>query len=127
MSDSRFSNEKACLSIDPDVTCGPRRLDTRTIFRQMIAGELRAGRLDRARRARIVRYAAQLGLSAVEAGRLIEECRQEALGCEDLKVRQFALRIAEPSQPFIPTPLKIAGVILIALIVDVLLFRWLFG
>jgi hypothetical protein len=42
----------------------------------MIAEEARCGRLTPIRRARIVRFASQLGLSAVETGRLIEECRR---------------------------------------------------
>ncbi len=68
------------------------------IFREMIAYELRAGRLTRARRQRIVRYAAQLGLSAVEAGRMIEACRQAALESDDPLVREHALRLVEPPQ-----------------------------
>ncbi len=55
----------------------PAPPDTSMIFREMIAAELGAGRLTRVRRARILRYASQLGLSAAEAGRLIRECRQE--------------------------------------------------
>jgi len=47
------------------------------IFREMIRMEIRCGRLSPWRRRRIVQYAAQLNLSAVQAGRLIEECREE--------------------------------------------------
>ena len=54
------------------------RLDTASIFREMIAREVRDGELTPWRRRRIVRYAAGLRLSATEAGRLIEECRRAA-------------------------------------------------
>ena len=53
-------------------------IDMTAIFRQLIADEVRTGRLTRARRRRIVQYAAHLGLSAVQVGRLIAECREEA-------------------------------------------------
>lgn len=53
------------------------------IFREMIRTELRNGRLSAWRRRRIVQYAAQLNLSAVEAGRLIVQCRDEALSGVD--------------------------------------------
>ncbi len=103
----------------------PPRLDTQTIFREMIARELRCGRLNRAQRARIVRCAAQMGLSATQAGRLIAECREEALRCADPQSRRFALRLVEPAEPVIPTWLKIAAVIVAALTVDVLIVRWI--
>lgn len=64
---------------DHGVRYCPPLPDTRTIFREMIAAELQAGRLTRVRRARIVRYASHLGLSPVEAGRLITECHRKAL------------------------------------------------
>ena len=83
----------------------PSLPDTRTIFRELIAAELRAGRLTPSRRARIVRYASQIGLSAVEAGRLITECHDEALEHSDETIRGFALRIANPpSRRFALTP-----------------------
>ena len=61
----------------PDYCHCPFVADTKTIFREMIAAELRAERLTPLRRARMVRYASQLGISASEAGRLIAECHQE--------------------------------------------------
>ena len=48
--------------------------DAKSIFRELILEELRAGRLTPIRRSRIVRYASQIGLTAIEAGRLIAEC-----------------------------------------------------
>lgn len=51
-------------------------IDQRMVFRELIAAEVRNGRMNRHQRARIVRYAAQLGLSAVETGQLIAECQE---------------------------------------------------
>ena len=53
-------------------------IDHREIFRELIATEVKAGRMTSFRRARIVRFASQLGLSAVETGRLIMECQNLA-------------------------------------------------
>lgn len=64
----------------------------------MIAREVQCGRMDAARRRRIVRYAAQLGLSAVEAGEMIEACREEAARSDDPRVRGHALRLVEAPQ-----------------------------
>lgn len=53
-------------------------LDHKTIYRRLILDEIRNGRLSAYRRKRIVRYAAQLDLSAVETGQMIEQCKIEA-------------------------------------------------
>ncbi len=125
MSDTWSGGSEARPSSGAEVSNRPLRLDTQTIFREMIARELRCGRLTAAQRARIVRYASQMGLSAVETGELIAECRAEALQSGDARVRGFALRLVEPAAPRIPTLVKIAAVVLVALIVDVLIARWL--
>lgn len=62
-------------------------MDMKEIFREMIRQEVQCGRhsrvkpacgrLTRWRRRRIVQYAAGMGLSAVQAGRLVEECQAE--------------------------------------------------
>ncbi len=101
------------------------RIDSESIFRQLIVDEIRAGRLTRSRRKRIVRYAAQLRLSAVQAGRLIERCRREVSQSEDHTERAHALRLAEPPKPLIPTVVKMWLVIVLAIVLDVLLVRWL--
>ena len=100
-------------------------IDTRDIFRELIASELRDGRLTRERRRRIVRYAAQMGLSAVEAGRLIAACRAEALQSVDPTEKYHALRLVEPEQERIPVGLKLATVVALAILVDLLVIRWL--
>ncbi len=79
-----------------DISYCPAMPDAGTIFRELIAVELRAGRLTPSRRARIVRYASQIGLSAVQAGRFITECRDDALDHSDESIRGFALRLADP-------------------------------
>lgn len=55
----------------------PAPIELGETFRQLIIDELRNGRLTPVRRRRIVRYAAHLGVSAVEAGHLIAVCREE--------------------------------------------------
>jgi hypothetical protein len=85
-----------------------RRIDTKEIFRAMISQELRSGRLTPSRRRRMVRYAAQFHLSAVETGRLIAECRDEALESEDPEEIYHALRLVEPPPKTMPLPVKAA-------------------
>lgn len=100
-------------------------IDTQDVFHQLIADELRCGRLTPARRRRIVRYATQLGLSAVQAGQLVEACREEALESHNPIERYHALRLVEPAPARIPTPLKIALVIISAIVLELLLLHWL--
>ncbi len=100
-------------------------INTHDVFRQLITDELRSGRLTPARRRRIVRYAAQLGLSAVQAGRLVNACRKEALQSRDPIERYCALRLVEPTPTTIPTPLKIALVVTAAIVLDLLFVHWL--
>lgn len=69
------------------------------IFRELIRAEIRNGRLSAWRRRRIVQYAAQLKLSAVEAGRLIEECRNELFVGDDTEAAEHALRLQPHPQP----------------------------
>ena len=82
--------------------------DTSTIFRELIAVELRAGRLTPLRRARIVRYASQIGLSAAETGQLIAECRDEAFDQSKQKIGDFGLRIVDPPARLPPLAPKVA-------------------
>ena len=100
-------------------------IDTEEIFRRLIADELRAGRLSRAKRRRVVQYATQMGLSAAQARRLIAACRDEALRSGDPIERRYAFRLVEPSPARIPTPLKIAMVIAAAIVLDLLIVYWL--
>ncbi len=100
------------------------RIAAADVYYEMIAGELRHGRMSRARRRRIVRYAAQLGLSAVEAGRLITECREQALESDDPIERQHALEFVEPAPERMPIAFKLAIVVAIALLVDLLVMSW---
>jgi len=125
MPDSTSGDLMECPSSGAEAQNRPIRLDTRTIFREMIARELRSGRLTAAQRARFVRYAAQMGLSATQAGLLIAECRDEALQSGDGEIREFALRLVEPVEPLIPTWFKIAVVIVAALTLDVLIVLWI--
>ena len=96
-------------------------IDSEEIFRRLIADELRSGRLTRAQRRRIVLYGASMGLSAVQIGRLVSTCREEALESDNPTERYHALRLVEPLPPLIPTHLKISLVIAAAIVLDVLL------
>ncbi len=96
-------------------------IDTEEIFRRLIVDELRGGRLTPMRRRRIVQYAAQMGLSARQAGRLIETCRGQALHSTDPTERRRAFRLVEPEPTHIPTRFKIAFVVAAAIVLDVLI------
>ncbi len=100
------------------------KIEMRNIFHQMIADELRNGRLTRHRRKRVIRYAAQLGLSAVEAGRLITTCREQVLESADPIERRHALKLVEPEPERIPIAFKLAVAVALGIAVDLLLFGW---
>lgn len=117
------AGEKSGVEADDRPTFVPR-IAAADVYYEMIASELRNGRLTRARRRRIVRYAAQLGLSAVEAGRLIVECRERALESADPVERQHALKLAEPAPVRMPIAFKLAVVVAMALLVDLLVIAW---
>jgi hypothetical protein len=95
---------------------GMRRIESKEIFRELIAQEVRSGRLSPSRRRRIVRYAAQLRLSAVETGRLIAECRDEALESEDPEEIYHALRLVEPPPKTMPIAAKVAVALTVAIV-----------
>ena len=100
-------------------------IPTEDIFRRLIAEEIRSGRLTPRRRRKIVQYAAQLQLSATQAGELIEACRQGALDSEDPVEQRCAFRLVDAPRPKIPTHLKITLVILAAIVFDLLLLKWM--
>jgi hypothetical protein len=91
------SGQHSPARLDSGAASRPARLDQQTIFRELIAQELRAGRLNRAGRKRIVQYAAHHGLTAVESGDLISQCRDAALQSTDAQERAFAQRLARTS------------------------------
>lgn len=97
-----------------------RRLDTETIFRELIRQEILAGRLNRTRRRRVVRYAAQLGLSAVEAGEMIKECRRAALPAKP-SPHEFG---DEPQEPAGRSRCGRIALVAAALILELLLLAW---
>ena len=109
---------------DRDSTFVPS-IDTRDVFRQMIAMELRNGRLTAGRRRRIVRYASQMGLSAVEAGQLIAACRREALESNDPAERYHALRLVEPAPPRVPVAVVLSVALAVAILLDLIFLVWL--
>jgi len=72
-------------------------VDRDAIFRKLIYDEIRSGRLNRERRARVVRYACGMGLSARQAGELVRECAERVAAEYDGRTRRFALRLVEES------------------------------
>lgn len=74
-------------------------IESHDVFRQLIEEEIRNGRLSTSRRRRIVRYAAQLGLSATQAGRLIEASRAEFQQERASRNSQSQLRWVQTPQP----------------------------
>ena len=96
-------------------------LSNEAIFRALIAGELRNGRLTAARRRRIVRYGASMGLTAGELGKLLTQCRNEALLSENHVERRHALRFVERPPRTTPAALKIAVIFAIVMLVQILI------
>jgi len=100
----------------------PTRIENHEIFRELIADELRSGRLNSNQRRRIVRYAAQMGLSAVETGQLMAACREEALAASDANLREQALRLALPDERRdLPWPARVAVVVGVAVSIHLVL------
>ena len=101
-------------------------LETRDIYEQMIDHELRVGRLSPSRRKRIIRYAAGLGLSAVEAGKLVDACQAKIASEQGQPDPSPTLKMAEssptPNQPArIDAIWKIGAVVLLAVVVDLMM------
>lgn len=99
-------------------------IDTTQVFRQLIVDEIRNGRLTPVRRRRVVRYAAGLGLSAVQAGRLLAKCREEVLNSGNPSERRHALRLADPATPPFLTPARIVLIAACLLLVTLVLLKW---
>ncbi len=114
----RSDRDDARLFLGGNSLAGVQYVNTREVFRKLIAQELRSGRLTPARRRRLVRYAEEFRLSPVETERLIAECRAEALESDDPEVICHALRVIEPSPQAMPLIVKL----IIALIVAIVLY-----
>lgn len=70
-------------------------VDRDAIFRKLIYDEIRNGRLNRERRARVVRYACGMGLSARQAGELVRQCAERVAAEHDGRTRSIALHLVE--------------------------------
>ncbi|MFQ5461954.1 MAG: hypothetical protein ACE5E5_04920 [Phycisphaerae bacterium] len=114
-------------SADNSVSTAAAPIDQREIFRQLIEDEIRNGRLTRARRRRIVRYAAQLRLSAVEAGTMIDRCRarlaEDREMHADTAIRPQLKLVTEPPAASLVWQLWL--ILVAAIIFDLWMLRWL--
>ena len=95
-----------------------RRIASREVFEALLDAELRSGRLDRAGRRRIIAFASQLGLSALEVGRMIEQARKTALEDEDPAARHHALTLVDPPVERVPIVYKLTVLVVIAILAD---------
>ena len=99
-------------------------IDTHDVFRELIASEIRDGRLSASRRRRIIRYAAHLGLSAVETGKMIARCRDQAIQSDDPNERAFALRLVPEEPARIPKALIVAMAVIVFATLNALALNW---
>ncbi len=104
-----------------DATAWQRRISAHEVFEELLAGELRAGRLTAGGRRRIIAYGAQLGLTPAQVARMIERRRNEAIADDDPAARHHALRLVDPPPQRVPFAAKIALVITLAIAVDLLI------
>lgn len=102
-----------------------QQLTTRRIFEQMIEDEVRAGRLTPWRRRRIVRYAASLHLTAVEAGQIIEDCRKRVYAQRNGQTSSGVFKIPDPPTPAVARALLTWFVLLLAIILNLIVLSWL--
>ncbi len=89
----RASYRAAAERFENDATAA---FDTKAIFRETIVRELKDGKISPGRRRRIIRYAARMGLSAVEAGHLLSRCRDQAMSELDACKETPTLRMHIP-------------------------------
>lgn len=99
-------------------TLNAQSLDTKTVFREMIVHEIKNGRLSSWRRKRIVRYAAKMGLSAVEAGKLLAECRDQAMSELQAGRKTPQLRVRAPETDDNTTANRVVLAIMFAILVN---------
>ena len=72
ISDGEANDEKDAIVFHAEMNAFERQ----QIFREMVVQQLRNGPLSRIRRRRIVQFAAKLGITAVLAGRLVQEAQR---------------------------------------------------
>ena len=103
------------------------RFELHAIFRETVRWELSRGRLSSWRRRRLVKYAAALRISAVDAGRLIQEAGQahqeERLAGESAAPH---LRLIEAPDKRWPVWAKLAAALGIVVVVKLTLV-WIIG
>lgn len=93
-------------------------VDQEAIFQKLLWDELRAGRLTKRRRRRILQYAAQLGFSAREIGDLLDHTKQHAEVNGDRKIQRRALELIDPPEPRVPIAWMLSMIIALVLLAD---------
>ncbi len=102
-----------------------RRISEEEIFAELIRFEVRTGPLTRARRRRLVRYAAHLRLSAVDVGEMITACRAGLDEDPPRPMPRPTLKLVLPPKTR-GTSARIAALVAGALAIDVLILWWVF-
>lgn len=103
------------------------RIDTTDILRDLIANEIRGGRLTRARRRAVEKYATQFGLSTTQATRLVDRCRDEATRSHRPTRRRHALRQPDSRSPGFAMSIAVMLALIGIIALDYLLITWLAG
>lgn len=104
------------------------RYQVHKIFREMVRGELANRHLSAWRRRRLVRYAASLRISAVEAGELIQEVvRAEGSPDTDLNEPAPHLRLMPAPKRAWPTWAKLTAALAAVLLVNLLVLALFAG
>jgi len=103
------------------------RIATTDILRELIANEIRSGRLTRTRRRAVEKYATQFGLSATQATRLVDRCRDEAIRSAHPTQRRHALRLPDSGSPGFTMSIAVMLALIGIIAIDYLLITWLAG
>ena len=99
-------------------------ISLRDVLREMILDEVRSGELTKSRRRRIVRYSASMGLNAVQAGRLIEECRAEAFEGQVPEAPCRQLRLVPAPEPGANESMRLWVAVALAILADIVILWW---
>ena len=99
------------------------RIQRHTVFREMVKGELRCGKISDRRRGKLIDYAGTLGIDPAEAAELLDEARR-ALGLPvPPHAREREIERSGEATRQTPTWLTVSIVVMALAIINVVLFR----